>query len=123
MFSSPSLPAGEPSTRNWYQELLDHPDCLGDAVSHRPAENSWLPGVSSVLIVSLHVVCDFADFLRLSACPWQYTLMGDVCVRSVLALNMFSSICSCSTLYLRYFTEANTAMNALTRSIVNGCSG
>lgn len=28
-FSFPALPAGPPSRRNWYQELLDHPDCHG----------------------------------------------------------------------------------------------
>lgn len=28
-FSFPALTAGPPSRRNWYQELLDHPDCHG----------------------------------------------------------------------------------------------
>jgi hypothetical protein len=28
-FSFPALEAGPPSRRNWYQELLDHPDCHG----------------------------------------------------------------------------------------------
>ncbi|KAL3477957.1 RNA ligase/cyclic nucleotide phosphodiesterase [Aspergillus californicus] len=30
LFSFPPLQAGAPSTRNWYQELLDHPDCQDD---------------------------------------------------------------------------------------------
>ncbi|MCJ1466690.1 hypothetical protein MMC07_005310 [Pseudocyphellaria aurata] len=41
MFSFPSLPAGEPSTRNWYQELLDHPDCLGDVYKVQEAYESF----------------------------------------------------------------------------------
>ncbi|KAF2023477.1 hypothetical protein EK21DRAFT_80848 [Setomelanomma holmii] len=29
LFAFPALTAGPPSRRNWYQELLDHPDCHG----------------------------------------------------------------------------------------------
>ncbi|KAF2840181.1 hypothetical protein M501DRAFT_1010364 [Patellaria atrata CBS 101060] len=29
-FSFPPLPAGPPTTYNWYQALIDHPDCQGD---------------------------------------------------------------------------------------------
>lgn len=42
-FSFPALTAGPPSRRNWYQELLDHPDCHGPQqvseayTSHRAA--------------------------------------------------------------------------------------
>lgn len=31
-FTFPPQQPGEPSTRNWYQELLDHPECANNPV-------------------------------------------------------------------------------------------
>ncbi|KAL2192215.1 hypothetical protein P885DRAFT_48207 [Corynascus similis CBS 632.67] len=39
-FSFPSLPAGPPSKRNWYQELIDHPACNGDPLVIQQAYES-----------------------------------------------------------------------------------
>ncbi|KAL2845425.1 RNA ligase/cyclic nucleotide phosphodiesterase [Aspergillus pseudoustus] len=36
-FSFPPQQAGEPSTRNWYQELLDHPNCQNNTIKIQEA--------------------------------------------------------------------------------------
>ncbi|KKK26778.1 hypothetical protein ARAM_000381 [Aspergillus rambellii] len=41
LFSFPPQQTGEPSTRNWYQELLDHPDCQNDPTKIQEAYESF----------------------------------------------------------------------------------
>lgn len=39
MFTFPALPAGPPSRRNWYRELLEHADCGGRSVAGKHCLN------------------------------------------------------------------------------------
>lgn len=41
LFTFPAQPAGEPSRRNWFKELLDHPDCQGDPIKIQEAYESF----------------------------------------------------------------------------------